>query len=159
MSDTGFGAAPTMAQLAAILSNASPPGEGVNSAPGQAGMAARGDHVHPRLTSATVQSLDATGAAAITFTRSFSVKPCVTFTLYEADELMPVVFKVKGWTRDANGNYTGCSVKGYRAALLPAMNGVTLAAGVTSALASFNVFMAVPAAVEFSCIALQPSNL
>lgn len=159
MSDFGFGgSAPTMAQLQTLLTNDAPPPEATNPAAGTGGMAARDDHKHPRLTSATVQVLDGTGAATVLFTRAFAALPAVTCLLYEATSAQPVVFKVKGWVQDANGNYTGCQVQGYRASVLPALSGIGLLTGLVTALANYNVFGGSAAGAQFCCIALQPSN-
>lgn len=150
--------APSMAQLQALLSNATPPGEAVTPVPGSGGMASRDDHKHPRLSSATVQSLNASGEAVITFTRTFSSMPVVICLLYETADNQPVVFKVKSWTQDAQNNYTGCTIKGSRASLLPALSGITLLAGLITALANFNVFGGSAAGAQFCCLAIQPSN-
>lgn len=156
--DVGFGSAPSMAQLQTLLSNDAPPPEATAAAPGAGGMAARDDHKHPRLTSATVQVLDGTGLATVMFTRSFTGLPAVTCLLYEASAAQPVVFKVKGWVQDANGNYTGCTVQGYRASILPALSGIGLLTGLVGALANYNVFGGSAAGAQFCCIALQPSS-
>lgn len=144
--------------MEAILSNNPPPGEGVSSSSGNGGRASRDDHKHPRLSSSTVQSLNGSGEAIITFTRSFTSMPAVTCLLYESSELQPVVFKVKTWAQDGNGNYTGCTIKGYRSSLLPALSGIVLIGPLVTALANFNVFGGSAAGAQFCCIALQPSN-
>lgn len=155
--DVGFGGAPTMAQLQAILTTAAPVPEAVAPAVGSGQRAARDDHKHERLTSATVQVLDTNGAATVTFTRSFASLPAVTCLLYEASAAQPVVFKVKDWVKDAGGNYIGCNVMGYRASILPALSGIGLLTGLVSALANYNVFGGSAAGAQFCCIALQPS--
>lgn len=148
----------SMAQLQALLSNSAPPAETVAPAAGMGGMASRDDHKHPRLSSATIAALNASGEATVTFTRLFAAMPIVICTLYEAADNQPVVFKVKSWTQDGNGNYTGCTVKGARSATLPAMAGLTLLTGVITALGNFNVFGGSAAGAQFCCLALQPSN-
>jgi hypothetical protein len=155
--DVGFGSAPTMAQLQTILTSTAPAPEAVTPEAGAGSRAARDDHQHPRLTSATVQALDASGVATVAFTRSFAALPAVTCLLYEASAAQPVVFKVKGWVQDANGNYTGCTVQGYRASILPALSGIALLTGLVGALANYNVFGGSAAGAQFCCIALQPS--
>jgi len=155
--DFGFGGAPSMAQLAAILGNDAPPPEAVAAKPGAAVLAAREDHQHPRLTSATVQALDGAGLATVPFTRTFATLPAVTCLLYEATAAQPVVFKVRSWIQDANGNYTGCVVQGVRASLLPALSGIGLLTGLITALSNLNVFGGSAAGAQFCCIALQPS--
>jgi hypothetical protein len=77
MSDVGFGGVVSMATLQTLLSNGAPPPEANTPAPGTGGMAARDDHKHPRLSSATVQSLDANGEAVVSFTRAFAAMPAV----------------------------------------------------------------------------------
>jgi hypothetical protein len=121
-------------------------------------MASRDDHKHPRLSSATVQTLDANGEAVVAFTRSFAALPAVTCLLYESSDAQPVVFKVKAWTRDAQNNYTGCTIKGVRSSILPSLSGVTLLTGLIAALANFNVFGGSAAGAQFCCLAIQPSN-
>lgn len=159
MSDFGFGgSAPTMAQLQAILTNTVPAPEAVTPEAGAGSRAARDDHQHPRLTSATVQVLDANGVATVAFTRVFAALPAVTCLLYEATNGQPVVFKVKGWVQDANGNYTGCVVQGVRASLLPTLSGIVLLTGLLTALSNLNVFGGSAAGAQFCCIALQPST-
>jgi len=155
--DVGFGGAPTMAQLQALLTNTAPVPEAVAPAVGAGQRAARDDHKHERLTSATVQVLDTQGVATVTFTRTFASLPAVTCLLYEASDAQPVVFKVKGWIKDASGNYTGCIVQGYRASILPALSGIALLTGLITALANYNVFGGSAAGAQFCCIALQPS--
>jgi len=155
--DFSFGGVPTMAQLAAILGNDAPPPEAVAAKSGAAVLAAREDHQHPRLSSCTVQALNAQGESTITFTRVFAGLPAVTCLLYEANAGQPVVFKVKGWVQDANGNYTGCTVQGVRASLLPSLSGIGLLTGLITALSNLNVFGGSAANAQFCCIALQPS--
>ena len=159
MSDFGFGgSAPTMAQLQAILTNTVPAPEAVTPEAGAGSRAARDDHQHPRLTSATVQALDANGVATVSFTRTFAALPAVTCLLYEASNAQPVVFKVKSWVQDANNNYIGCVVQGARASLLPALSGIALLTGIITALANYHVFGGSAASAQFCCIALQPSS-
>lgn len=155
--DSGFSSSPA-AVAQALLGDQTPSSEGVAAAPGVASLASRVDHKHERLTSATVQTLNAQGEVAIAFTRLFAAKPTVTCTLYEAADNQPVIFKVKTWTQDGGGNYTGCTIKGYRSSILPSLSGVTLLTGLITALTNFNVFGASAAGAEFSCIALQVSS-
>jgi hypothetical protein len=69
----------------------------------------------------------------------------------EAADGQPVVFKVKTWTVDGNGNYVGCVIKGYRAQAVP-QNLVSLLLG-----GVFNLFAGSASGVEFSLIAVQAS--
>lgn len=144
---------PTMA-----LSNDLPAPEKTDPVPGNADAGARADHVHPRLTSATVQTLGADGVAQVMFTRSFTGLPAVTCLLYEATTAQPVVFKVRDWIQDANSAYVGCNVQGYRSSVLPALSGILLVGPLISSLANYNVFGGSAAGAQFCCIALQPSR-
>lgn len=141
-----------------ILGDSTPSTEIVTGAAGTAAMASRDDHKHPRVSSATVQVLDASGVATVTFTRTFTALPAVTCLLYEASSAQPVVFKVRNWVQDGNGNYTGCVIQGYRASILPALGGIALLTGLVTALANYNVFGGSAAGAQFCCIALQPST-
>src|SRR5438067_5995410 len=154
MSDFGFGGG----SAAIVFSDATPAPEATAGAAGTVDAAARGNHTHPRLTSATVQALDTNGLATITFTRKFTALPAVTCLLYEAGAAQPVVFKVQNWIQDANNNYTGCVIQGARASVLPALSGILLVGPLISTLANYNVFGGSAAGAQFCCIALQPSN-
>lgn len=157
--DSGFSAPVTMEALQRLLANDPPVSEANAPAVGIAGMAAREDHKHPRLSSATQSTLNASSEAVLTFTRVFSAMPVVTCLLYENADAQPVVFKVKSWTQDGQGNYTGCTVKGYRASILPALSGILLVGPLISALANFNVFGGSAAGAQFCCLALMPSTV
>lgn len=155
--DSGFSTPVSMATLQALLSNDPPPSETVSPLAGAGGMASREDHRHPRLSSATIQTLNASSEATITFSRTFSTMPAVVCLLYEASDSQPVVFKVKSWTQDAQGNYTGCVIRGFRSSILPSLSGILLIGPLISALASFNVFGGSAAGAQFCCLAIQPS--
>ncbi len=142
---------PNLPQLQALLSNNEPPSETVAPAPGAGGLAARDDHKHPRLSSATVNVLGANGEVAIMFTREFSAMPAVTCLLVENADNQPVVFKVKSWTMN-DQNYAGCVIKGYRMQTLPSV--LTL----LTQLLSFNVVGGVAVGAQFCCLAIQPSS-
>jgi hypothetical protein len=160
MTDSGFGVTPqvTSAQLQSILTTTPPPSEATAAKVGSGTTAAREDHQHPRLTSATVQALDANSEAVITFTRIFAKTPAVTCLLYESTDNQVVTFKVKSWANDANGNFTGCTIKAYRSQILPALTGILLIGPLITALNNFNVFSGSASGANFSCIALQVSN-
>lgn len=139
-------------QLATMV----PAPEATTASAGTIAQAARPDHVHPRLTSATSGVLNASGEATVNFTRSFASKPSVTLTYAEAADGQPVVFKVKSWlgvggTAWVSGDYTGCVIKGYRAQSIPT-NLVTLLLG-----GVFNLFAASASGVDYSIIAVQAS--
>lgn len=140
------------------LSDSNPAPESTAPIPGNADQGARANHQHPRLTSATLANLGNDGMVSIAFTRVFTAMPAVACLLYEAADGQPVVFKVKTWTRDADGNYIGCVIQGYRSSILPALSGILLLGNLIGALANYNVFGGSAAGAQFCCIALQPSN-
>lgn len=140
------------------LSDSMPAPEKTEPVPGNNDQGARSDHSHPRLTSATIQSLGTDGTVQVAFTRQFSAMPAVACLLYETTDAQPVVFKLKTWVRDGNGNYTGCVIQGYRSSILPALSGILLLGNLISSLANYNVFGGSAAGAQFCCIVLQPSN-
>lgn len=156
--DSGFATLVTQEQLRAILTNIPPVAEGVAPVPGTGTMASRDDHMHPRLSSATVSTLDSTGAATVMFTRLFTTTPCVQCLLVEATDSQPVIFKVQSWVKDASGNFTGCVLKGYRSSILPSLSGILLIGPLLTALANYNVFGGSAANAQFCCLAIQASN-
>lgn len=54
--------------------------------------------------------------------------------------------------------YTGCTIKGSRAQLLPALTSIILIGPLISALQNFDVLGGSASGVEVSVIAIQPSN-
>ncbi len=136
---------------AALLADTPPSGEATAAAAGSENKATRRDHRHPRLTSAQWGVTDANGEATFVFTRTFTAKPAISFTYEEAAANQPLEFKVKAWTQDGNGNYTGCVAKGYRIRTLPST--LTL----ITQLISFSVTIDAPSGIPLSCIALQVS--
>lgn len=139
------------------LGSNSPIAEVRTAAAGVGNAASRWDHAHPRLTSATVGTLDASNEAVITFTRSFSLVPCMDFTYIEATDNPPLVFKVKSWTQDGSNNYIGCVTKAYRGQILPSLSGIIIIGPLISALSQFNIFGGSASGIPFTCIALQQS--
>lgn len=133
------------------LADSAPPAEATAANAGSGGQGSRWDHQHPRLTSVGTGTLNASGEATVSFTRTFDAMPGMTCFLVEAADNPPVMFKVKSWVQDGNGKYTGCVIKGYRGLLLPAS--LTL----VTALASFNVFAGVASGAAFTYIAVQQS--
>lgn len=138
---------------AVTLANVVPLAEATAAASGAGAQASRADHVHPRLTSTTVQSTDASGNATIIFTRTFPAarKPGVVLTGYD-NSGQPLSFQVTAFQTDGGGNYTGCTIKAYRSQVIP-QNLVTLLAG-----AVFNLFGGTVGVSEFSCVAIMASN-
>lgn len=133
------------------LSSTAPNPEATSATAGAGQAASRDDHMHPRLTSATNGTLNASNEATIVFTRSFSAMPSIDFTYIESADNPPVMFKVKQWTQDGNGNYTGCVCKGYRGQVIPQNLATLLLSAV------FNPFSGSATGVQFTCIALQQS--
>jgi hypothetical protein len=140
----------------ALLSNNAPLSEAGTASAGTMPMAPRGDHRHPRLSATFAGVLDANGSAPVVFTRTFSGIPGMTVIGVENDNTPATEFKVKSWTQDVNGNYTGCVLYGSRARALPALSGIALLTGLTSALANFLPAQAA-AGVAFTGFAIQPS--
>lgn len=129
---------------------------------------AREDHQHPRLTSTTYATLDNVGQAVVAFTRPFANKPGVVLTETDANvNDQPLVTRVVGWTRDASGNYIGCTIKGSRAQILPtvvAVSGILTAVitgvnALVSALTNFNVFGGMAVGATVSVIAVARSDV
>lgn len=154
MVDAGFGAQVNDAQLQAILTTQAPPTEAVAAAVGAGLKASRENHVHKRLTSTTVQTLDGSGNATINFTRTFVAMPGVVLTAYKPADNLPITLEVVAgsWIMDGNGEYAGCIIHGSRARTLPS----TLS--LLSALISYNIFAGDASGVLFSCVAIQVSN-
>lgn len=137
--------------LRAMLSDQAPVREATTAVAGAQGLASRGDHQHPRLTSASWGTTNASGEVTFAFTRSFATKPSIDFTYEENADAQPVVFKVKAWQTDGSGNYTGATAKGYRFQTLP--SSLTL----ITQLLNFSVTINAPSGLQVSCIALQQS--
>lgn len=136
---------------AAILSDALPPSEAVTATAGATALASRDSHRHPRLTSATNETLGASGEVTVAFTRLFVTMPVLTCLLIESANNQPVIFKIKSWVQDGSLNYTGCVVKGYRSQTVP-QNLVTLLLG-----GVFDLFNGSAVGAQFACIALLAS--
>lgn len=140
------------------LTSQAPVPEATAPAVGLAASAARGDHVHARLTSTTVQALGAGGDVLINFTRSFATMPGVVCTAYKPTDNLPVTFEVKSWVQDAQNNYTGCTIHGGKAQTLPNVSNVLLLTNLVAALNQFNPFSGDASGTQFSCVAIQASN-
>ena len=135
-----------------MLSNMPPIGEAGVPLAGVMEEASRGDHRHPRLSATATGTLNGSGEATITFTRTFAAKPAFNCNYVEAADAQPVAFKVKTWTQDGGGNYTGCVIKGYRSQVVPTNLVTVLLGGV------FNLFAGNANGVEYSFIAIQQSS-
>jgi hypothetical protein len=117
---------------------------------------ARADHQHPRLTSATIVTLDGSGLATATFTRSFPVEPSVDLTPIAPGGTQPVALQVDSWVM-TGPDYTGCIVRGYRGA--PTTLAAVSVVGISVAVGSqtVNPFSGSASGVRVSVIALQNS--
>lgn len=135
-----------------FLSDAMPQPE-TSGAAGADQKAARGTHSHPRLTSSTRITLDGSGLATVTYTRSFAAKPAIVLTAINPSGRqvqLEVISDIQ-----VGGLYTGCTLKGSRAALLPTLS--VLLTELTK-LSGFDVLGGSAAGVEVSVVAIQPSN-
>lgn len=126
------------------------------------------DHQHPRLTSTTYVTLGSNGQALVTFTRPFANKPGLNPTETDATaSSQPLVLRGLAWTRDANGNYTGVTIQGMRAQMMPqisAVSGLLTAVisgvnSIVSALTGFNVFGGSAAGATVSVTAVARSDV
>jgi len=140
------------ANMGSLLSNVAPVTEGVSASPGAMDLASRSDHVHRRLTSSTAGVTNGTGEATVVFTRTFAQEPGITLMPRELVDGGAIASKVKNWTQDAQGNYTGAVVKFYRIQALPAV--LTLLSG----LINFRVDAGTVGALPFTCIAVERSG-
>lgn len=132
---------------------------------------AREDHQHPRLTSTTYATLGSTGQAVVAFSRSFLNKPGINLTETDAAAgTQPLVLRGLGWVQDANGLYTGVTIQGSRAQLLPALSplsGVLTLLGqvitgvntLVTSLTNYNLFGGSAAGATVSVIAVARSDV
>lgn len=129
---------------------------------------AKEDHQHPRLTSTTYATLNAQGQAVVTFSRSFVNKPGLNLTETDATtSTQPLVLRGLGWTTDGQGLYTGVTIQGLRAQMLPTLNPVSgILSGVitgtnalVSALTGYNIFGGSASGANVSVIAVARSDV
>lgn len=146
------------------------------TAPGQGGgnMIPRDTHQHPRLTSVVVGSVAAGNTAAIQFTRAFTAEPGIDYqelppsanttapdAADTAANAQPTSCKVIAWTKGPTaalpnagaGEFTGCTVRIWRAQTVP-QNLVNLLLG-----GVFNLFAAGVVGTRFSLIAVARSDV
>lgn len=128
-------------------------------------------HQHPRLTSTTYATLDGSGQATITFSRTFFNKPGLNLTETDAATgSQPLVLRGITWQRDVNGLYTGVTIQGQRAQMLPTINPlsgtltlvtqvVTGVNALVTALTNYNVFGGNAAGATVSVIAIARSDV
>lgn len=130
------------------------------------------DHQHPRLTSTTYTVLDGAGQATVTFSRSFANKPGLNLT--ETDAVMgsqPLVLRAIAWVQDGQSRYTGVTIQGSRAQMLPQINPlagtISLLSGVVTGvntnvvtpLTQYNVFGGTAVGATVSVIAVARSDV
>lgn len=129
------------------------------------------DHQHPRLTSTTYAALNGSGQATIAFTRTFVNKPGLNLTETDATAAsQPLVLRAIAWVRDGNGLYTGVTIQGMRAQMLPTINPLsgtlTLLSGVITGvntlvgqLTGYNIFGGSASGANVSVIAIARSDV
>lgn len=129
------------------------------------------DHQHPRLTSTTYATLDSNGQATVTFTRTFANKPGLNLTETDATAGgQPLVVRAIAWVQNGQGLYTGVTIEGQRARMLPTMTALSgtltlltqVVAGVNSlvaALTQFNIFGGPAVGATVSVIAIARSDV
>lgn len=137
------------------LSNSLPVSETTAGAVGSTSVAAGAGHIHPRLTSANYVTLDGSGLATYTFTRTFTVQPAVA-TIPINVGARQVVMEIVSFVKTGE-LWTGVNLKGSRAQVLPVLTGIVLIGPLVSALSSFDVFGGSASGVEVAVIALMPS--
>lgn len=177
MPETTSGVAPGQVQAAidAALPKPSTTTPSAEAVGGNAGTNtqkyAQEGHQHPRLTSTTYTTLDSGGQAVVTFSRTFVNKPGLNLTETDATSAtQPLVLRGLAWQRDGNGLYTGVTIQGQRAQMLPTINplsgALTLVSGVVSGvngivaqLTGYNIFGGSAAGATVSVIAIARSDV
>lgn len=137
------------------LADMQPSPEANSASPGNQNLAARPDHVHPRITSAQRVTIGADGTAVVTYSRDFSAKPAITLAALNPSG-RAVSLEVVSDTL-VGGKYVGCVVKGYRSQLLPSLSGILLIGPLLTALGNFDVLGGSAVGVEVNVIAVQAS--
>lgn len=115
------------------------------------------DHQHQRLTSASVVTLDGSGEATVTFTRTFATEPAAAITPIGAYGTETPMGVVASWIK-TGPLWTGAVVKGVKptsqALLGVTVLGISVVAGGQTVTPQFTS----PASgARFSCIFLQAS--
>jgi len=118
--------------------------------------AARADHQHPRPVSATRVTLAADGTATVTYTRSFPTKPVVNLTAINPSGRQIILEQ----TTDiqTGGVYTGCTIKGSRTQIIPALTNVLLVTDLVTILANWNPVGTPAAGVEVNMLVVLASG-
>ena len=163
---------PDLQAMVPQASTSTPPSESVSGTPGtNIARFAQEGHQHPRLTSTTYATLDNSGQALVTFTRSFVNKPGLNLTETDATAGgQPLVMRAISWQRDANGLYTGVTIEGQRARMLPTLSAlsgtltlltqvVTGVNNLVTALTNFNIFAGPAVGAVVSVIAVARSDV
>jgi len=153
--------------------NAKPKSEMTGGATGGETRYAREDHQHDRLTSTTVATVAAGNTAAVEFTRTFTREPGINYSELPATAdttaagaadtaavAQPTTHKVIAWKKGptttlpnaAATDYTGCTVRVWRAQTVPQNLVNLLLSGV------FNIFAASVVGTRFSLIAVARSD-
>ncbi|MGX5775447.1 hypothetical protein [Methylorubrum zatmanii] len=100
--------------------NATPPETGTKGAAGTKPEYARADHTHEVRARRKRVALGTDGTAKWVFDKPFGTKPIIVCSPEDDGGLPVVCVSVKGsWTQDANGLWTGVTVKGVRAQNIP----------------------------------------
>lgn len=133
---------------------------------------AREDHQHPRLTSTTLATLGSNSQVTVPFTRTFTNKPGINLTEIDATaSTQPLVLRAIGWTQDTDGRYTGVTVQGSRAQLLPELTPISsvltlltnligaVNTNILTPLTKYNIFGGSAAGASISVIAIARSDV
>ncbi|MBI0474220.1 hypothetical protein D9601_02420 [Sphingomonas sp. MA1305] len=123
------------------------------------------------MTSTTYATLDSSGQATVTFSRTFVNKPGLNLTETDATTAtQPLVLRGLAWIRDGNGLYTGVTIQGQRAQMLPTINPLSgtiallsgLITGVNAVFAQltgYNIFGGNASGATVSVIAIARSDV
>jgi hypothetical protein len=147
--------------------NSAPMAEKTGAAIGQATTRyALEDHQHPRATSTTVGSVTTGNTAYVPFSRTFTNEPGINYSELPATSntttpdsadtavnAQPTTHKVIAWSKDANGLFTGCTIRVFRAQTIPTNLVSLLLGGV------FNLFGSSVIGTRFSLIAVARSDV
>lgn len=170
MGEVGGGFGLSMDDVRALIpqpSVAPPSAEATTPSPGNAlTKYVQEGHSHPRLTSVTVGSVTTGNTATVAFTRAFANEPGIDYqelpatgTTTTADPAdtnaaaQPTQSKVIAWVKDANGNFTGCTLRVWKSQTVPQNLATLLLGGV------FNLFAASVIGTRFSLIAVARSDV
>jgi len=163
-----------VAVVGGMFATDAPKPEATSPAQGAGQMIPRDTHQHPRLTSVVVGTVAAGNTAAIAFTRAFAAEPGIDYQELPATanttspsssdidpNAQPTTCRVIAWTKGptallpnaAAGDFTGCTVRIWKAQVVP-QNLVNLLLG-----GVFNLFAASVVGTRFSLIAVARSDV